>query len=66
MPKAFAIVRNKQILAMRPWGQLHIYAQREQADFILKDVHADGLPDAEIKVVDIFPEGETPLPSWMT
>lgn len=66
MPQGFAIVHNKQILLMRPWGQLHIYANREQADFILKDVHADGLKEATVMVVDISPQGETALPSWMT
>jgi hypothetical protein len=66
MPQGFAIVHNKQILAMRPWGQLHVYAQRAQAEYILKDVHADGLPAAEIMEVDMFPKGQAPLPSWMT
>ncbi len=64
MPQGFAIVHNKQILLMGTYGQLHIYAKREVAEFILKDVHADGLPAAEIMVVNIQPIAETP--SWAT
>lgn len=66
MPQGFAIVHQQRILAMQPWGQLHVYAERHMAEFILKDVHKDGLPDATIMEVDMFPKGQTPLPSWMT
>lgn len=66
MPQGFAIVHNKQILLMRPFGQLHIYSQRAQAEFVLSDVHKDGIPEATIMVVDISPHVEATVPSWMT
>lgn len=66
MPQGFALVHNKQILLMRPWGQLHIYAQRDAAELILKDVHNGGLPEATIMEVNISPQGQNSLPSWMT
>lgn len=66
MPQGFAIVHNKQILLMAPYGQLHVYAERRQAEYILKDIHADGLPNAEIMQVDISPQGQAKVPSWMT
>lgn len=57
MPQAYAIVHNKQILLMGTYGQLHIYAKKEVAEFILRDVRRD-LPSAEIMHVGIQPTGE--------
>lgn len=54
MPQAYAIVHNKQILLMGTYGQLHIYAKKEVAEYILRDVR-ENLPAAEITHVDVQP-----------
>ena len=66
MPQGFAIVNNQRILVMSPYGQLHIYAERRTAEYLLKDIQADGLPNASIIEVDVTPKAQQPKPDWMT